>query len=119
MECPDLTALATMIPDARTPLHYRLPPVPGLLSAVRWPVGGAGSPAGHARWSGLLLSHGLERGMALAGWLVWSPFGGVTTVALWRPAGLLALRLGRHGAHSPRSACSSSPRRRPSPITSV
>src|SRR5437867_1463166 len=34
MECPDLTALATMIPDARTPLHYRLPPVPVLLSAV-------------------------------------------------------------------------------------
>src|SRR5437899_4915698 len=30
----DLTALATMIPDARTPLHYRLPPVPVLLSAV-------------------------------------------------------------------------------------
>src|SRR5256712_11561644 len=30
----DLTALATRIPDARTPLHYRLPPVPVLLSAV-------------------------------------------------------------------------------------
>src|SRR5213594_4667024 len=29
----DLTALA-MIPDAPTPLHYRLPPVPVLLSAV-------------------------------------------------------------------------------------
>src|SRR2546427_12816702 len=30
----DLTALASMIPDAPTPLHYRLPPVPVLLSAV-------------------------------------------------------------------------------------
>src|SRR2546425_462291 len=30
----DLTALATMIPDAPNPPHYRLPPVPVLLSAV-------------------------------------------------------------------------------------
>src|SRR2546422_824263 len=100
MECPDLTALATMIPDARTPLHYRLPPVPVLLSAVVLivcaEVGGAGYPLGYLLWSGLIPYHGLERGKTIAEWLVWIPFGGATIVALWWLAGLLALRLCRH-----------------------
>jgi hypothetical protein len=58
-------------------------------------AGGAGYPLGYLLWSGLIPYHGIERGKAIAEWLVWLPFGGATIVALWWLAGLVVLRLAR------------------------
>jgi hypothetical protein len=58
-------------------------------------VGGAGYPLGYLLWSGLIPVIGLERGKAIAEWLVWIPFGGTTIVALWWLAAIVARRLGR------------------------
>ncbi len=58
-------------------------------------VGGAGYPLGYLLWSGLIPVVGLERGKAIAEWLVWIPFGGATIVALWWLVAIVALRLGR------------------------
>jgi hypothetical protein len=56
-------------------------------------AGGAGYPLGYLLWSGLIPYHGIERGKAIAEWLVWMPFGGATIIALWWLAGLVVLRL--------------------------
>jgi hypothetical protein len=58
-------------------------------------IGGAGYPLGYLLWSGLIPVVGLERGKAIAEWLVWIPFGGATIVALWWLAVTVALRLRR------------------------
>jgi hypothetical protein len=58
-------------------------------------VGGAGYPVGYLAWSGLIPYTGLERGKALAEWLFWIPFGGVTIVAMWWLVALVAARVGR------------------------
>ncbi len=56
-------------------------------------AGGAGYPLGYLLWAGLIPYHGLERGKAIAEWLVWIPFGGATILALWWLAGLVAWRM--------------------------
>jgi hypothetical protein len=58
-------------------------------------VGGAGYPLGYLLWSSLIPVVGLERGKAIAEWLVWIPFGGTTIVALWWLAAVVVRRLGR------------------------
>ena len=58
-------------------------------------VGGAGYPAGYLLWSVLIPHYGIERGKALAEWLVWIPFGGATIVAMWWLTALVGLRLVR------------------------
>ena len=58
-------------------------------------AGGAGYPLGYLVWAGLIPYHGLERGKAIAEWLVWIPFGGATILALWWLAGLVAWRMTR------------------------
>jgi hypothetical protein len=58
-------------------------------------AGGAGYPLGYLVWAGLIPYVGLERGKAIAEWLVWIPFGGATIVALWWLTGVVALRLVR------------------------
>jgi hypothetical protein len=55
-------------------------------------AGGAGYPLGYLVWAGLIPYVGLERGKAIAEWLVWIPFGGATIVALWWLTGVVALR---------------------------
>lgn len=61
-------------------------------------AGGAGYPLGYLLWAGLIPYLGLERGKAIAEWLVWIPFGGATILALWWLAGLVAWRMTRRGA---------------------
>ncbi len=56
-------------------------------------VGGAGYPLGYLVWSVLIPYYGIERGKTLAEWLCWIPFGGVTIVAMWWLAGMLAVRM--------------------------
>jgi hypothetical protein len=56
-------------------------------------VGGAGYPVGYLLWSVLIPHCGIERGKALAEWLVWIPFGGATIVAMWWLTALVGLRL--------------------------
>ncbi len=56
-------------------------------------AGGAGYPLGYVLWAGLMPYVGIERGKAIAEWLVWIPFGGATILALWWLAGLVALRV--------------------------
>lgn len=46
-------------------------------------VGGAGYPLGYLLWSALIPFQGIQRGRAVAEWLVWIPFGGAAIVALW------------------------------------
>jgi hypothetical protein len=58
-------------------------------------AGGAGYPLGYLVWAGLIPYVGLDRGKAIAEWLVWIPFGGATIAALWWLAGIVALRLVR------------------------
>jgi hypothetical protein len=58
-------------------------------------VGGAGYPLGYLLWSALIPFHGIERGKAVAEWLVWIPFGGAAIVATWWLTGLVALRMVR------------------------
>jgi hypothetical protein len=58
-------------------------------------VGGAGYPLGYLLWAALIPYVGLERGRAIAEWLIWIPFGGATIVALWWLAGVVAFRLVR------------------------
>jgi hypothetical protein len=58
-------------------------------------VGGAGYPVGYLLWSVLIPLCGVERGKALAEWLVWIPFGGATIVAMWWLTALVGLRLVR------------------------
>ena len=58
-------------------------------------VGGAGYPVGYLLW-GVLIPHcGIERGKALAEWIVWTPFGGATIAAMWWLTALVGLRLVR------------------------
>ena len=56
-------------------------------------VGGAGYPAGYLLWGALIPHCGIERGKAVAEWLMWIPFGGATIVAVWWLTALLAMRL--------------------------
>ena len=58
-------------------------------------VGGACYPLGYLLWAALIPYVGLERGKAIAEWIVWIPFGGATIVALWWLAGVVALGLVR------------------------
>jgi len=58
-------------------------------------VGGACYPLGYLLWAALIPYVGLERGKALAEWVVWIPFGGATIVALWWLTGVVALGLVR------------------------
>jgi len=58
-------------------------------------VGGACYPLGYLLWAALIPYVGLERGKAIAEWVVWIPFGGATIVALWWLAGVVALGLVR------------------------
>jgi hypothetical protein len=58
-------------------------------------IGGAGYPLGYLLWAGLIPYIGIERGKAVAEWVVWIPFGGATILALWWLAGCVALRLAR------------------------
>ena len=70
---------------------------PGLRRAIVCliTVGGAGYPFGYLLWSALIPYRGVERGKALAEWLVWVPFGTAALVALWLLAAVLALKLVR------------------------
>jgi hypothetical protein len=70
---------------------------PGLRRAIvaLVTVGGAGYPFGYLLWSALIPYRGVERGKALAEWLVWIPFGTAAIVALWLLTAALALRLVR------------------------
>ena len=56
-------------------------------------AGGAGYPLGYLLWSWLIPYHGIERGKAIAEWLVWIPFGGATIAALWGLAIVVAARI--------------------------
>ena len=56
-------------------------------------AGGAGYPLGYLLWSWLIPYHGIERGKAIAEWLVWIPFGGATLAALWGLAVVVAVRI--------------------------
>ena len=56
-------------------------------------VGGVGYPLGYLIWSALIPSYGVERGKAIAEWLVWIPFGGATIVALLWLTALTAARM--------------------------
>ena len=58
-------------------------------------VGGAAYPAGYLLWGVLIPHYGIERGKAVAEWIVWIPFGGATIVAVWWLAAILGLRLVR------------------------
>jgi hypothetical protein len=58
-------------------------------------IGGVGYPVGYLLWSALIPSQGVERGKAIAEWLVWVPFGGATIVALLWLTALLATRVVR------------------------
>jgi hypothetical protein len=58
-------------------------------------VGGAGYPLGYVLWSVLIPYVGIEKGKALAEWIVWIPFGGGTIVAMWWLTALTAARIGR------------------------
>ncbi len=74
----------------------RSAPARGVIIALLT-AGGAGYPLGYLLWAGLIPYHGLERGKAIAEWLVWIPFGGATILALWWLAGLVAWRMTRRG----------------------
>jgi hypothetical protein len=56
-------------------------------------VGGAGYPLGYLVWSALIPYQGIEKGKALAEWLVWVPFGGAAIVGLWWLTALVAVRM--------------------------
>jgi hypothetical protein len=56
-------------------------------------VGGAGYPLGYLVWSALIPYQGIEKGKALAEWLVWVPFGGATIIGLWWLTALVAVRM--------------------------
>jgi hypothetical protein len=58
-------------------------------------VGGAVYPAGYLLWGVLIPSYGIERGKAVAEWIIWIPFGGATIVAVWWLTAILGLRLVR------------------------
>lgn len=58
-------------------------------------VGGAAYPVGYLVWSAMIPYVGIERGKAIAEWLVWIPFGGAAIVAMWLLTGALALGLVR------------------------
>jgi hypothetical protein len=58
-------------------------------------LGGVGYPLGYLLWSLLIPPFGVERGKAVAEWLLWLPFGGVTIVALVWLSALIAVRMVR------------------------
>jgi hypothetical protein len=58
-------------------------------------VGGAVYPLGYLVWSALIPYYGIERGKAVAEWLVWIPFGSAAIVAMWLLTGALAVGLAR------------------------
>jgi hypothetical protein len=79
------TVAATLVSSA--------PARPAIIALLT--VGGAGYPLGYLLWAGLIPYVGLERGKAIAEWLVWIPFGGATILGLWWLSGALAFRLVR------------------------
>jgi hypothetical protein len=58
-------------------------------------IGGVGYPLGYLLWSALIPTLGIERGKAVAEWLLWLPFGGATIVGLAWLSGLIAVRMAR------------------------
>ena len=58
-------------------------------------LGGVGYPLGYLLWSALIPAFGVERGKAVAEWLLWLPFGGLTIVALVWLSALIAVRMVR------------------------
>jgi hypothetical protein len=58
-------------------------------------LGGVGYPLGYLLWSLLIPGFGVERGKAVAEWLLWLPFGGVAIVALVWLSALIAVRMVR------------------------
>jgi hypothetical protein len=58
-------------------------------------LGGVGYPLGYLLWSALIPAFGVERGKAVAEWLLWLPFGGVTIAALLWLSALIAMRMAR------------------------
>jgi hypothetical protein len=80
---------------AATTVAATLVAVPRAALMILFTAGGAGYPLGYLLWSGLILLTGPDRAKAIAEWLVWTPFGGATIVALWWLAGAVALRCWR------------------------
>lgn len=58
-------------------------------------LGGIGYPLGYLLWSALIPAVGVQRGKALAEWLLWLPFGGATIAALIWLSALIAVRMAR------------------------
>ena len=58
-------------------------------------LGGLGYPLGYLLWSALIPALGVERGKAVAEWLLWLPFGGATIVGLAWLSALIAVRMAR------------------------
>ena len=58
-------------------------------------VGGIGYPLGYLLWSALIPVYGVERGKAIAEWMVWIPFGGATIVALLGLTAVVGVRVVR------------------------
>ena len=58
-------------------------------------LGGVGYPLGYLLWSVLIPQLGVERGKAVAEWLLWLPFGGVAILALVWLSALIAVRMAR------------------------
>ena len=56
-------------------------------------VGGAGYPFGYLLWSALIPYYGVQTAKTTAEWLLWIPFGGAATVAVWWLAALVGARL--------------------------
>jgi hypothetical protein len=58
-------------------------------------LGGVGYPLGYLLWSLLIPGFGVERGKAVAEWLLWLPFGGAAIVALVWLSAVIAMRMVR------------------------
>ena len=58
-------------------------------------LGGVGYPLGYLLWSALIPALGVERGKAVAEWVLWLPFGGLAIVALAWLSALIAVRMVR------------------------
>jgi len=56
-------------------------------------LGGVGYPLGYLLWSALIPRLGVERGKAVAEWVLWLPFGGVAILALLWLSALIVVRM--------------------------
>ena len=56
-------------------------------------LGGVGYPLGYLLWSALIPRVGVERGKAIAEWVLWLPFGGIAILALVWLSALIVVRM--------------------------